>query len=83
MAIFKCSEWSFLNIYITDILFLSPHATCCPSSVKCARLVNQKRSDQGGWRNAGPMSVTRHCPAAWQTQDRAYAGSMLDERRRW
>ena len=25
MATFKCSEWSFLNIYITDILLLSTH----------------------------------------------------------
>ena len=25
MATFRCSEWSFFNIYITDILLLSPH----------------------------------------------------------
>ena len=28
---FRCSEWSFFNIYITDILLLSPHvAITCP-----------------------------------------------------
>ena len=28
----RCSEWSFLNIYITDIFLLSPHvATTWPS----------------------------------------------------
>ena len=26
LATFGCSEWSFFNIYITDILFLSPHS---------------------------------------------------------
>ena len=32
MDTFRCSEWSFLNIYITDILLLSPHVatTCSP-----------------------------------------------------
>ena len=31
MTIFRCSEWSFFNIYIrpTDILLLSPHVAMC------------------------------------------------------
>ena len=33
---FRCSEWSFLNIYITDILLLSPHvATWRPLAHLC------------------------------------------------
>ena len=70
MATFRCFEWSFFNIYITDILFLSPHvamwrplAQLCnvgPTSVKPAQWLGQYwiKSSFCLWRIVGARYIS-------------------------
>ena len=74
MAIFRCSEWSFFNIYITDILLLSPHvATTCPP---LSLTIQQPTTPPPPL----PVTLPVH-PCAILTPRRAYSPAAVSEQR--